>query len=312
VVIVWASCFIYISLYYLYLPQITFTRPIFLQHDPLCKQDYCQIPYAEIDLADKRSPISFARGQQYEFAVKLDLPESDVNWDQGQFMVRMKLIDKSGRIVYNVARAAILTYKSPLLRILNTFMFSFTMLFGWHEEKQSIYLTMVDNFLDDSDIRISTLRIEIEVARKIQIYHSQLFIEAKLSGLRYYMYHHPYLSGLVGTVTIATFLSILLALNLYRFIFSDFGDEDKIDDDDDDKMDPLGINAVDRIAEPDLSQSQLTGDLDPNSLDSTTDEPNGGSFENEMNGHLQTDTVQDSGQDSGFGSHNPDSTSMLA
>lgn len=105
--------------------------------------------------------------------------------------------------------------------------------------------------------------LSLPVARKIQVYNSELFIEAKLSGLRYYMYHHPYLSGLVGTVTIATFLSILLALNLYRFMFAEIVDDDKMFDDPDE---PSEIK-------PNLEESGLTGEIDSNNLDVNTIDP---------------------------------------
>jgi len=90
----------------------------------------------------------FAKGQSYKFLVELDLPESNVNWDQGMFMLRLQLNDERGTIVMNTATSSILRYKSPLLRIVNLLFYWPFLIFNFKQEAQNLVITLHNNYID--------------------------------------------------------------------------------------------------------------------------------------------------------------------
>ena len=179
----------------------------------------CNNPYAELQLSSLRSPMYFARGQLYKFRLDMVLPESEINWNQGMFMVRLKLIDNQKKQIVNIAKPVILKYKSPLLRIIYTVFYWPLLVVGLMTETQSTSIMLIEDFSEGSYPNVGPLTeaiIQIE-ARQIQIEPpSKLVIHAHLQGLRYYMFNWPLTSALFGTFTIASFLSVLTLLSIYQ------------------------------------------------------------------------------------------------
>lgn len=145
--IIWSSAFIYLTFYYIYIPIFTHQRIINFQFDSDCLED-CNHPYAEVALSDYKTPFMFAKGQSYKFLVELDLPESNVNWDQGMFMLRLQLNDERGTIIMNTATSSILRYKSPLLRIVNLLFYWPFLIFNFKQEAQNLVITLHNNYID--------------------------------------------------------------------------------------------------------------------------------------------------------------------
>jgi len=171
----------------------------------------------------------------YIFAIDLHLPESDVNWSQGMFMIRIKLFDDNNRIAMNVAKPSIIRYKSPLTRIINTLFYWPLLVVGVMDEYQTISVTLIEDFVEGSYLNVGPVtyaRIEIE-ARNIQISPpTVLRISARLTGLRYYMYYWPITSASFGTSTIAFFIYLLIFISHAKNSKNDSNDEnnDKNDD----------------------------------------------------------------------------------
>lgn len=147
VLICWTSAFIYTSFYFLYVPTLEHQRNVNFQFDRKCEVN-CLNPSALVPLFDYKTPSIFARGQSYDFLIELDLPESEVNWNQGMFMVRMRLIDEKDQLVVNYATPSILKYKSPLLRIANLIFYWPLYIIGLQEEAQHIVLPLKTDFID--------------------------------------------------------------------------------------------------------------------------------------------------------------------
>lgn len=64
-------------------------------------------------------------------------------------MVCAKLIDRDGISVGNACRSAMLHYRSSLLHLMTTLMFSPMMILGNKEEKQHLVLELFNNFEED-------------------------------------------------------------------------------------------------------------------------------------------------------------------
>lgn len=146
--IIWSSAFIYLTFYYIYIPISTYQHLINFQFDSDCLKD-CNHPYAEVALNDYKTPFLFAKGQSYKFLVELDLPESNVNWDQGMFMLRLQLIDEKGNLISDTATSSILQYKSPLLRIITLIFYWPFLIFNFKQEAQHLSIPLHKNYIDN-------------------------------------------------------------------------------------------------------------------------------------------------------------------
>lgn len=81
--IFWCSTLIYITFYYNFIPTLSYKKSINFDFDSKCNQS-CLNPSADLNLRDADTPKLFSRGQSYKFFVNLNLPESDINWNQGK------------------------------------------------------------------------------------------------------------------------------------------------------------------------------------------------------------------------------------
>lgn len=208
------SIFIYVTIYNIYIPVVQHTRPIHLQFDSTC-QDDCSNPNAVVNLSDVRSSMVLARGQSYRFIIALEMPESDINWSQGMFMIRLRLVDSRSSLLYDVSRPAIMRYKTPLTRIINALLYSPFLVTNLKNEMQTMHVQLIDNYIEGAKFSFSTMdrALITIIARDIQIYSAHLYVSANLSGLSYYMYYWPMTSAALGVATLASFMAIL---SVYR------------------------------------------------------------------------------------------------
>lgn len=208
------SVFIYITIYSTYVPVVQHIRPVHLQFDSTCKKD-CKLPFAVVDFNDVRSSFSLARGQSYRFVIALQVPESDINWNQGMFMIRLRLIESQGKTLYDISRPAILRYKTFLTRIIYALTHWPLLVTSYRNEMQTMNVQLIDNYIEGARFYFNKMdRALIEIqARDLQVYSASLHVIANLSGLSYYMYHWPITSAFVGVATLAAFMAIL---SVYR------------------------------------------------------------------------------------------------
>ncbi|KAI1309406.1 Seipin [Halotydeus destructor] len=221
-VLLWASVFMYISFYYLYIPALDMTHSVHFQFDSICT-DKCTLPMANIYLSQYKSPTFFVKGQQYRVGVELDLPESDTNWDQGMFMLKVELFDTNMNLITSASRPAILQYKSPLLRVLSTVVYWPLLVTGLKSETQHLSIPLIESFADGLKPKAGSAAMAVVTleARTIQVYSSTLLISANLSGLRYLMVNYPLLTGLIGVSTIFGFLTMITICGVYRIVSED-------------------------------------------------------------------------------------------
>lgn len=208
--IVSTSIFIYITIYNTYVPIVQHTRPVHLQYESTCVEN-CSNPYGVVNFNDVRSSFYLARGQSYRFVLTLEMPESEVNWRQGMFMIKLRLIESQGKILIETSRPAILKYKSLLTRFINAILYSPFLITNFKNEMQTMHVQLIDNYVEGAKFYFNKMdRALVEIlARDVQVYSAHLHVFANLSGLSYYMYHWPITSATVGVMTLASFMAIL-------------------------------------------------------------------------------------------------------
>jgi len=212
--IVSTSIFIYITIYNNYVPVVQHSRPVHLQFDSTCERN-CTNPYAIVTFNDVRSSFYLSRGQSYRFVIQLEMPESDVNWRQGMFMIRLRLIESQGKTLFDISRPAILKYKTFLTKLINSLVWSPLFVVNLKNEMQTMQVQLIDNYIEGAKFYFNKMdRALVEIlARDVQVYSAHLHILANLSGLSYYMYHWPISSATIGVATLAGFMTIL---SVYR------------------------------------------------------------------------------------------------
>ncbi|XP_050438473.1 seipin [Adelges cooleyi] len=216
VTVVWASIFLYAAFYTAYMPSLAYTRPVHMQYKPCySNKGVCDYPSAHIKLPTKSSMMMI--GQKYRIIINLDLPESPVNEQVGMFMVCARLADRHGQLVSSSCRSARIRYISDILRNLRTVVKSPLYLSGLAEEKQSMVLEMYTDFEEDRLHPITDIHFEV-LDHDVQIYAARMTILARLSGLRYLMYHWPVFSALVGIGTNLLFAFAVFAMS-WRHLF---------------------------------------------------------------------------------------------
>lgn len=108
-----------------------------------------------------------------------------------------------------------LRYRSELLRIMDTFVFSPLLLFGFAEQKQMINLEFFTNYIDDSYNPATGIIVEVQ-SLNVQLYSIVLNIYAKFTGLRYFLYHWPTFSAFFGITTNLVMLLFIAILSWYQ------------------------------------------------------------------------------------------------
>ncbi|XP_054723846.1 seipin-like, partial [Uloborus diversus] len=106
---------------------------------------------------------------------------------------------------------ALLHYKTPLFKIIYTLFFAPGLLVGSVEEKQTLVISLFENFVEDGHKPAHFAYIEIQ-GKTTEIYSASLRIHARFTGLRYLMYYWPVLSALVGIGTNFFLLVLVIAL----------------------------------------------------------------------------------------------------
>lgn len=235
ILLVWASIFIYITFYFLYIPSMDLSRAIHLQFDSDCHDTKCSNPYAVVQLAQYRTPTLFAKGQQYKLRVDLNMPDSPVNSQQGMFMIKLSLLDPNNKNIVTSTRPGLMTYRSLPVKLIHTF-FSWPLyVLGLTRESENLQVTLIEEYVDGTRPSLgpaSAARIEL-LARDLQVYASTLTIQANLTGLRYFMVNWPILTAMFGIATIFAFLSLVTICSINRVVRdSDAADTEIIFSDD--------------------------------------------------------------------------------
>uniref|UniRef100_A0A8U8C7J6 Seipin n=1 Tax=Geospiza parvula TaxID=87175 RepID=A0A8U8C7J6_GEOPR len=209
--LLWAAVFLYGSFYWAYLPADAVLRPLHLGFRSDCERpgpELCSFPTANVSLLGEHREKVLLYGQLYRISLELELPESPVNRELGMFMVGLSLYGQGGKTLARSERAAMLHYRSRLLRALHTAAFAGLFLSGFAEQSQTLELELMGRYREDPYSPTAGALVEIR-SRRVQLYGARLRVHAHFSGLRYLLYHFPLTSAVVGVAGNWTLLALL-------------------------------------------------------------------------------------------------------
>ncbi|KAM4880060.1 seipin [Sylvia borin] len=210
--LLWAAIFLYGSFYWAYLPAAALLRPLHLAFRSDCERpgpELCSFPSANVSLLGEQRQKVLLYGQLYRLSLELELPESPVNRELGMFMVGLTVYGDGGRPLATAQRAAMLHYRSGLLRALHTVTFAGLLLSGFSEQSQSLELELLGRYREDPYTPTVGAFVEIR-SRRVQLYGARLRVHAHFTGLRYLLYHFPLTSAVLGVAGNWACLSLLL------------------------------------------------------------------------------------------------------
>nr|XP_004656615.2 seipin isoform X2 [Jaculus jaculus] len=217
--LLWVSVFLYGSFYYSYMPTVSHLSPVHFYYRTDCDSSttsLCSFPVANVSLAKTGRDRVLMYGQPYRVTLELELPESPVNQDLGMFLVTVSCYTRGGRIISTSSRSVMLHYRSDLLQMLDTLVFSSLLLFGFAEQKQLLEVELYADYRENSYVPTTGAIIEIH-SKRIQMYGAYLRIHAHFTGLRYLLYNFPMTCAFVGVASNFTFLSVIVLFSYMQW-----------------------------------------------------------------------------------------------
>ncbi|XP_025734664.1 seipin isoform X4 [Callorhinus ursinus] len=219
--LLWVSVFLYGSFYYSYMPTVSHLSPVHFYYRTDCDSStslLCSFPVANVSLAKGGRDRVLMYGQPYRVTLELELPESPVNQDLGMFLVTISCYTRGGRIISTSSRSVMLHYRSDLLQMLDTLVFSSLLLFGFAEQKQLLEVELYSEYRENSYVPTTGAVIEIH-SKRIQMYGAYLRIHAHFTGLRYLLYNFPMTCAFIGVASNFTFLSVIVLFSYMQWVW---------------------------------------------------------------------------------------------
>ncbi|XP_027630775.1 seipin isoform X2 [Tupaia chinensis] len=219
--LLWVSVFLYGSFYYSYMPTVSHLSPVHFYYRTDCDSSttsLCSFPVANVSLAKSGRDRVLMYGQPYRVTLELELPESPVNQDLGMFLVTISCYTRGGRIISTSSRSVMLHYRSDLLQMLDTLVFSSLLLFGFAEQKQLLEVELYADYRENSYVPTTGAIIEIH-SKRIQMYGAYLRIHAHFTGLRYLLYNFPMTCAFIGVASNFTFLSVIVLFSYMQWVW---------------------------------------------------------------------------------------------
>jgi len=226
------AVFLYLTFYFAYMPIDLYKIPISLKFDP-CEHsavppEKCSSVWGEFSFERGKE---LTQGQSYSMSVYLTLPDNPVNEDHGMFMTCLTLKNHRGQLRNQSCKSSMIEYRSSLLRLLETIVFSPALLLGWMSQKQHLKIDFFNDYQSDPYGRGEVITLEIQ-SKVLQISEAELEITAELHGLRYLMYRHPIISALIGVASNVSFLLMVILISWSKFLTGDPSEENDIEEDD--------------------------------------------------------------------------------
>jgi len=203
----------YCLFYFLYIPQIAHSLPVYFQY----YDDIAQ-PIAEVDLSNKswRQSGILTGGQYYNVLIELNVPDSQHNYDLGNFMINISFKNAMNETVAYSSRPCIVKYKSFVQKNIETIVKTVPLFFDVAQESQTIHLPLFESFMEDEEV--ATTKAIITLSNKsLHLNNAKLNFEARFHGLRYYMYHWKLLTAVL-LISVLMFWEIVITFLLWRSI----------------------------------------------------------------------------------------------
>lgn len=219
------SIFGYCLFYFLYIPKIAHSLPVYFQY-----YDNIDQPTAEVDLSVNswRQNGILTGGQYYNVLIELNVPDSKHNYDLGNFMINLTFKNALNETVAYSSRPCIVKYKSFVQKNIETIVKTVPLFFDVAQESQTIHLPLFESFMEDEEV--ATTKAIVTLSNKsLHLNNANLNFEARFHGLRYYMYHWKLLTAVL-LISILMFWEIVITFLLWRSVLRLLRDAaDKID-----------------------------------------------------------------------------------
>jgi len=228
------SVFMYGTFYYAYMPLEINNLPVNLQFQPCSGQTTarCSYPTATV-LLNRRQQL--LQGQLYTIHLTLIVPDSPVMEDLGMFMSCINITSSAEEPIAESCKSAVSEFRSPLLRTLETIVYSPALLTGFSRQKQTLNIHYFSEFQPDPHTPAHKIQLEFQ-SNHLQVSAAHLHLQASLTGLRHLMYRHPWVSSVLGVGTNILVLSTIIAVSWARF---NQAEEEEDTDDNKEKSDKV-------------------------------------------------------------------------
>ncbi|KAI0442777.1 putative adipose-regulatory protein-domain-containing protein [Xylaria telfairii] len=269
--------------YYNYVPKKLITLPIHLQYSAGPN------PYGILTL----SP-DLMQEQAYDVTVDLTLPRSPANLERGNFMVALYALKSAptnpalvaiatsgsgppdpyqhvtaDNVVFASRRPVLVPYADPVVTAASRVFFLLYHVVWPHAAETTTLTVPMGELVEFSRgaLPLSVL-VDVQAGQALQVYSSRVTLVARLSGLRWFMYHHRILAFAAFTTAfwVAEMVAAGFAWLVLRSWFS--AQDGKVEDggpagggmyermrrgdtDDDDDVDPLKVKAEEEEEEED-------------------------------------------------------------
>ncbi|ODV89284.1 hypothetical protein CANCADRAFT_3912 [Tortispora caseinolytica NRRL Y-17796] len=160
--------------------------------------DYPQ-HHAVIDFViDDNGILTTSSNQKYDVQLSLFLPDSPPNRALHSFPVVVVL--NSGPTVQQFHLRSGLPYVSHELRLLRLALLWPAKIFDQYAESAKLVIPITSDFTFKKPSPSTTL--EVQLPQNLYVYSLRVQFFAKLTGLKYFMKHHPFISALAGTLAL--------------------------------------------------------------------------------------------------------------
>lgn len=167
----------YVSFYYAYIPSLGFSRPVHLQ-------------FSQFNEAPPSGIISLvpdvSNSQPYDVNVRLTLPRTPSNIAAGNFMLDVSLLGYEDVVIARSARTACLTYRSPVIELLNKLARLPFYTLGWRTEAEVLNVGVFEEveFAKGWRNLPGKLRLEMQSDSRVQVYGVEVRFQTRFNGVR--------------------------------------------------------------------------------------------------------------------------------
>ncbi|KAJ3296956.1 hypothetical protein HK104_001001 [Borealophlyctis nickersoniae] len=221
----------YMLFYAAYIPKVSHVVPVYMQYgnpgETVFPTAHVEFATPQTITAEPNQGTFLTPEQLYNVALELYVPDSKHNFELGMsnepniilkcflnihpnlgnFMVYLELYNEKNETIASSRRPGLVRHKTPLFRMLDTVVNVVPLVLGATWEAQSVMVLLLEKYeeLESNPIHHAIVRLSDQ---RIQLYETNLHIDAYFQGLRYFMYHWKFTTG-------ALFISIFLFWEAY-------------------------------------------------------------------------------------------------
>lgn len=157
------------------------------------------------------------------------MPESPVNEHLGVFMIELELLNADDRVLHSTARPGMLRFRSGLQKAIKTLVFGPLLIIDYQEEKQLLRIPLINSYQADLNELAAYARVRVN-RPQLEIYRAGLYIDARLEGVKYWMYHFRLPTGIILIGANFSILLLIAGISTFRRFFQQRAAEEATND----------------------------------------------------------------------------------